>query len=439
MSGSARRYLRILSSTGLLLLAIVCGGGRPLQADEAADDDSYALDRIRAVGKPVISPSAASTGGPELRLSASLPQTGFERRNGASWTSLAEEQQFLSALDAASDRIRVTVIARTLQQRPIQLVTAGPPLTASQIKARGAVFFVCTQHGSEPAGREACLKLARDHAAGTSTTTLIIIPTANPDGVAAGTRANAAGMDINRDHLRLGSPEARTISRVLRNFLPPLTADMHEYATAGAGKVLLDRSAKPFLNADAAVVQQVADANTRYLIPALNAAGYAAGYYEGGAGEDLSTTLSSVAPLRHAPVVLVETPQAGSLSPLQRVRAQLTAARALLRMWNERQGTLKAVISNAARRATEEGAAGTSRYYFTRTAYTDTPPCSYQLSTAQHDGWMRRLDLFGIRASALPGGGWAVSMAQRTQPIIGLLLDARAAAELTAGRPLPCP
>ena len=347
-----------------------------------------------------------------------------------------EEQQFLSALDTASDRMRVRILARTLQGRPIRLVVAGPPHTDSEIKTRGAILFVCTQHGNEPAGREACLQLARNHAASASTVSLLIIPTANPDGVAAGTRTNSTGMNINRDHARLDSREARAISQVLRTFLPLLVSDMHEYKTAGASRVLLQESNSFFPNIDAAIVQQSSDANTRYLIPDLNSAGFGTGFYPN--GQAPPNRLGHMAPLRHAPFVLIETPRRGTLSPLQRVGAQLTTAGSLLRMWSERQSTLKSTSKNSAQRAAEEGAAGNSRYHFTRTIYTDRPPCGYQLSTTQYDRWKLQLGSFGIEASPL-NGGWAISMAQRTQPINGLLLDSRAGEELTAGRPLSCP
>jgi Zinc carboxypeptidase len=430
-------------AVAVLLAGIICGhGALETQTHEGPDDDSYVLEQIQAVGSPSGSSPGSGAGRIQQRLEASSPRTGFEQRKGSGWTTLAEEQRFLSTLDAASDRVRVSVLARTLRGRPIQLVVVGPPLTNSEIKTRGAILFVCTQHGNEPAGREACLQLARNHAATSSTATLLVIPTANPDGVAAGARANAAGTDINRDHARLETPEGRAISSVLRDFLPPLVSDMHEYSARGASRVLV-KDNWFFPNADAAIAQQVSDANALYLIPDLNAAGFATGVYGArGTGTPRNrhepNRLSAMGPLRHAPTMLVETPRSGTLSPWQRVRAQLTTTSALLRMWAERQGVLVSARDNAARRAREEGAAGSSRYHFTDETFTNTPPCGYQLSTTEYGRWKPRLGLFGVIASFV-NGGWRVSMAQRTQPLLGLLLDSRAPAELVAGRPLPCP
>lgn len=427
-------------AVALLLAGAVHGGGR-LEANDGPVG-SYAPDRIREVGSPAGSPPASAKGltrrSSAAAAAASLPLTGFEQRGGSSWTTLAEEQQFLDALDGASDRISVRVRDRTPQDRPIRLVVAGPPLTDAEIEANGAILFVCAQHGNEPAGREACLQLARDHAASPSTATLLVLPTVNPDGVAAGTRTNAAGADINRDHVRLETREARAVARVLLDFRPPLVSDMHEYPTEGVRSVLLKRTSTFFPSTDAAIVRQVSDANELYLIPDLTAAGFRAGYYKDIASQAPSpNTLTRMSPLRHATAVLVETPRLGVLSPSQRVQAQLTTGYALQRMWNARRSTLRSTSEDSARRAEEAGAAG-SRYHFTDEIHADAPPCGYRLSAAQYDTLRWRFRLQGVEVSAA-NGGWTVPMAQRAWPLAGLLLDPRAAEELTTGQPLPCP
>lgn len=111
-------------------------------------------------------------------------KTGFESSDGELWTSLREEQDFLRRLDGASNRVRVSTVGRSVDGRPIQLVAVGAPRTRRQIAAASSVLFVCAQHGSEPAGREACLQMARDAAGGMRSSTLLIVPTANPDGLA---------------------------------------------------------------------------------------------------------------------------------------------------------------------------------------------------------------------------------------------------------------
>ena len=95
---------------------------------------------------------------------ADPPRTGFEERDGASWTTHAEELAFLAAVDAGSPRATVEVIGTTLEDRPIHLVRLGAPAprTAAQARRQPVELHVCTQHGNEPAGREACLIRLRD-------------------------------------------------------------------------------------------------------------------------------------------------------------------------------------------------------------------------------------------------------------------------------------
>jgi len=86
----------------------------------------------------------------------------------------------------------------------------------------------CTVHGNEWTPRESCLGFIRDLALTDDPAVteilaehaVIVTPTANPDGQAAGTRENAQGLDVNRDYLALESPEARAAVGVLNRYQP---------------------------------------------------------------------------------------------------------------------------------------------------------------------------------------------------------------------------
>ena len=92
-----------------------------------------------------------------------------------------------SALPAAS--ARTLPLGRSWQGRPIEAVEVGNP-SGRRVLVVGAV------HGNETAGIAITHALERLSPARLD---LWIIPDLNPDGVAAGTRQNSRGVDLNRN------------------------------------------------------------------------------------------------------------------------------------------------------------------------------------------------------------------------------------------------
>ncbi len=378
----------------------------------------------------------AACGGSDDGQVSSL-RTGFELRKGSSWTSLGEEGAFLRDLDAASGRVRVTEIGRSVQRRPLRLVTVGAPRTPEQIAAGSTMLFVCAQHGTEPAGREACLQAARDAVGAIGSATLLIIPNANPDGLAVGERGNADRVDVNRDHMDLDTPEARAIARVVRDFKPDLIGDFHEYKEEGATEVLLGDPAKLHLNADPRI-RRLSGELDRYAVRALRAARFETGVYPSLTRDADESVLRQQAALRHSPSLLVETPRRGTLSPLRRASAHRAAMRALLAMFREQSRRLATDTSAAQRAALAEGASGDRRYYYrSPTRSTDRPPCGYRLTEDELRDAQDELRLQGI-ATRRDGSSWLVPAGQPGQPRIGLLLDARAPRKVADAEPVAC-
>jgi hypothetical protein len=405
----------------------------------------------------------ASAIAPALAGRGEPPRTEFEESEGAEWTSHEGELAFLEAVDEASDRVVIDTIGKTKEGRPLQLVRMGHPTPVSREAAlrRPTSLFVCTQHGNEPAGREACLQRLRDLAftddadlvAQLRSQTILFVPSANPDGREANARGNSDGTDINRDHLNLATPEARAVAAVVRDWQPETVVDLHEYGPSLPALyddevlVLWPRN----LNMDQVVHDQAKELALDYITADEEEAGYSTdeyGQYEladqdihqsaGDADEGIARNAMG---LRHSLGILVETrvdgdPRNGPQEleepavRLRRVAAHTVAIDATLRFMRERGDRVARVTSTARRRAPREGRLRNEPVYFggadnaepTEEEVQDPPPCGYELTKGQLSEVRRTMALLGIRAR-----GTYVSMAQEAEPLIALLLDERGA------------
>jgi hypothetical protein len=381
------------------------------------------------------------------------PRTGFEQSNGASWTTIEQEHQFLREVDRASRKVSVSQIGTTIQGRPLQLVKVGDGKPTT-------VLFLCTQHGDEPSGREGCLIKIRDLAFGKdpmlAAATLLFIPTANPDGRVADTRGNANGVDINRDHIALDTPEGRTIARVIRDYQPDVVHDLHEF---GPRPVVYDKDVLWLwprnLNVDKRVHDEAEKLSRDFVRPTVEATGLTSGVYgfltdpETGeptqqiAGDGQERILRNTAGLKHSLGLLVETnidPNPGedlAAAARRRVSSQLLGITGTFRLLTDRR--VQVEIATTASRLTApfdrdpiffDGADNQPA-----TEIEPNPPRGYQLTDAQYTQVKEKLDLHGV-SSTRSGAGRFVPLAQQARPLIPLLLDARADFHLVAGTPV---
>ena len=149
------------------------------------------------------------------------------------WTDNAELAAALRTL-AGAGAARLLDLGRT---------DSGAELLALHFSRGGGrplALLVGQQHGNEPAGGEALLALAMQLAnpahplsAVLDHIDVVLWPRVNPDGAALARRSNAAGLDINRDHLLLRTREADALARLEARLQPLLFVDVHEHLALG--------------------------------------------------------------------------------------------------------------------------------------------------------------------------------------------------------------
>lgn len=164
-----------------------------------------------------------------------------------SFTSNAETQAWLYNVAATASRLpglKAAVLPLGQSQRGEALEAliltreASTDAATLRASARPTVLLVGGQHGDEPAGSEALLIIARELTQGRLQALLgqinvIIVPRANPDGAANRQHLTASGVDLDRDHLLLSTPEARALAQLTRDYHPMVIVDAHEYPAAG--------------------------------------------------------------------------------------------------------------------------------------------------------------------------------------------------------------
>lgn len=183
---------------------------------------------------------------------ASLPRTAPETSDWRRTTTYAELQEFLRGLRLAGDpRMVFGDFGRSAEGRALPLVVVAEPAVRTPQEARAAgkpvVLVTANIHAGEVEGKEACLELLREVAAGRAPwpvgeVVALIAPLYNADGNERaaprnrplqqgpdnpGQRANAAGLDLNRDALKLEAPESRALLALMSAWDPHLYVDLH--------------------------------------------------------------------------------------------------------------------------------------------------------------------------------------------------------------------
>ena len=178
---------------------------------------------------------------PAAPVLAQSIRTPAEESGWARYSQYEDVSRFLQAIDKASKEAAVQVIGKTLDAKELPaanlylcvITKEGVDNPKALNRTRPTIMIVASQHGNEQSAKEAALRLIRDLAVGDlkpmlSQVNFLIIPQANPYGNFVNRRTNEQNLDLNRDHVKLESPETQTIHKVFRAWMPEVTLDLHE-------------------------------------------------------------------------------------------------------------------------------------------------------------------------------------------------------------------
>ena len=204
----------------------------------------------RAWGLTAVATVLAGCGGPGPADEAFL--TRAERTAYRETSSYAEVVDFLERAAASDASVHYTTYGYTNEGRALPMAVVGdvddPSPAAVRATGKTVVYLQGNIHGGEVCGKEALQMLLRDLLAGRhgdwrESMVLLIAPIYNADGNervnltnrgrqhgpvgGMGQRPNAQGYDLNRDHMKLDSPEARSVARLFNEYDPHVAVDLH--------------------------------------------------------------------------------------------------------------------------------------------------------------------------------------------------------------------
>ena len=160
--------------------------------------------------------------------------------------------RFFAELQKRSPLVRIESFGHSVEGRALPLVILSDPPISDPRDARASgkpiVFVFANIHAGEVEGKEAVQHLARRIVLGDMRSLLdkliiLIAPIYNADGNekinvmnrtaqngplgGVGVRENSKGLDLNRDYMKLESPEAQSMVRLFNRWDPHLTVDLH--------------------------------------------------------------------------------------------------------------------------------------------------------------------------------------------------------------------
>jgi hypothetical protein len=185
-------------------------------------------------------------------MAAEPPKTVAETTDYKSTSRYDDVIAFVHAIQSIDPDVRVETFGTTNEGRALPLVILGPAGIVDPRSAHASglpiVFIMANIHAGEVEGKEAAQMLLRDLVSSKrklrEKLVILIAPIYNADGNekistehrkeqigpvnGVGVRENGQGLDLNRDYMKLESPEARgLVKNVLDRWDPLVTVDLH--------------------------------------------------------------------------------------------------------------------------------------------------------------------------------------------------------------------
>jgi len=195
--------------------------------------------------------TAVVAGGRQKPSLADLKTTA-EASGFKSTSTYDDVVKFMKAVDQASPIVFYTTYGTTTEGRQLPLAIVGTGLkdgSPASVKASNKlrVHIQANVHAGEVEGKESALILLRElalgqHADWLQSSVFLITPDYNADGNekfgnnrgiqngpinGEGTRANAQGLNINRDYMKLDTPEAKAFVKLWNDYDPHIGFDLH--------------------------------------------------------------------------------------------------------------------------------------------------------------------------------------------------------------------
>ncbi len=177
------------------------------------------------------------------------------RAEASGWVETSRYDDVVGFLEAVVSRrsdMHLVTMGYSHEGRAIPMVVVGVPDPSPEtVRSSGKlrVYLQGNIHAGEVPGKEALQMLLRDlasdaaPAAWTDDLVLLVTPLYNADGnervtltnrprqhgpiAGMGQRPNAMGLDLNRDHMKLDSPEARSVVSMMNRYDPEVAVDLH--------------------------------------------------------------------------------------------------------------------------------------------------------------------------------------------------------------------